>query len=235
MEYAKKMALVPHELLATMQSHHAQLTSPVVKSLTSLDREMEQILLSQELGDDDKLKRYNQVLQKYLNLQTKKREPLQIAVVPTAGTDEDKNELPQTVANNEVNPMDTDVLQSVPKTMQRKAQLLLNKLKLNDLVKWNERGELIYNGSALPGTHAIDLINDVLRKRKNFNPTGWREFAQILSTMNVPQDLVGNKERWKWMHSQDKEVAETSDKSKRIISTPIRPRYGKRKHVWSEY
>ena len=118
--------------------------------------------------------------------------------------------------------------------MQKKAQMLLNKLKQNDLVGWNDRGELLYNGTSLPGTHVTHLINDVLRKRKHFNPTGWKEFSQIL-TMNIPQDIVGNKERWEWMHSKVREEPKIIGKSKRVFSSPIHPRYGKRQHVWSAY
>ena len=41
-----------------------------------------------------------------------------------------------------------------------------------------------------------DLINDAVRARKNFNPTGSREFFRVLAEMNMPRDLVRNEERW---------------------------------------
>ena len=36
-----------------------------------------------------------------------------------------------------------------------------------------------------------------MRSRKDFNPTGAKEFFQALSKMNVPKDLVRNENRWK--------------------------------------
>jgi hypothetical protein len=34
----------------------------------------------------------------------------------------------------------------------------------------------------------VDLVNDVLRKRKYFNPQGWETFGEALREANVPQD-----------------------------------------------
>ena len=36
-----------------------------------------------------------------------------------------------------------------------------------------------------------------MRPKKNFNPTGSKEFFQELSKLNVRKDLVRNEERWK--------------------------------------
>jgi hypothetical protein len=34
----------------------------------------------------------------------------------------------------------------------------------------------------------MDLVNDVLRKRKYFNPQEWETFGEALREANVPQD-----------------------------------------------
>jgi hypothetical protein len=45
----------------------------------------------------------------------------------------------------------------------------------------------------------VDLVNDVLRKRKYFNPQGWETFGEALREASVPQDLIGHEDRWKYI------------------------------------
>ena len=70
-------------------------------------------------------------------------------------------------------------------------------------------------GKSIPGSNIIDLVNDVIRHRKGSEPTGWQAFAD----MNIPQDVIGNRERWDWMHRAP-ETPETdyiTPKQKRTI------------------
>ena len=43
----------------------------------------------------------------------------------------------------------------------------------------------------------VDLVNDALRHRKNFNPHGWRLVAKALSDVNIPEGIVKNENRLK--------------------------------------
>ena len=81
-----------------------------------------------------------------------------------------------------------------PKTLRTKASWLLSELSSRGL-KWNERGELYNNGKILPGTNILELINDVLRERKNSSPQGWRYFANLLHDYNIPKNLIQNPKR----------------------------------------
>ena len=50
-------------------------------------------------------------------------------------------------------------------------------------------------------------------------PRGWQAFAEDLRDMNIPQDVIGNRERWDWMH-RAQETPETdyiTPKQKRTI------------------
>jgi hypothetical protein len=47
---------------------------------------------------------------------------------------------------------------------------LLKKMKSSPDISWNEKGELKYKGETVQGSNVVDLVNDVLRKRKYFNP-----------------------------------------------------------------
>lgn len=90
-----------------------------------------------------------------------------------------------------------------PKTMRSRAERLLQRLKSHPGVTWNPRGEIEYQGQLIKNSSLTDLVNDVLRKRRNIaEPVGCRAFATALHHLTVPQDLVGNPERWKYMREK---------------------------------
>ena len=81
------------------------------------------------------------------------------------------------------------VVDTVPKTMQAKARRLMEHMKRD--IAWTARGELIHEGVPVAGSNVVDLVNDLMRKRKT-DPTGWQPFARQLRAMNLPMELVGN-------------------------------------------
>ena len=85
--------------------------------------------------------------------------------------------------------IEADVVDTVPKTMRAKARRLME--HLNKDIAWTARGERIHEGVPVVGSNVVDLMNDLLRKRKT-DPTRWRPFARQLRTINLPMDLVGN-------------------------------------------
>ena len=70
--------------------------------------------------------------------------------------------------------IEADVVDTVPKTMQVKARRLMEHLKRD--IAWTARGELIHEGVPIVGSNVVDLVNDMLRKRKT-DPIGWQPFA----------------------------------------------------------
>lgn len=86
--------------------------------------------------------------------------------------------------------------------MKRKAERLLQRLQQHPELKWSDQGETEFQGQRVRNSNLVDLVNDVLRKRKNFEPTGWKTFATALRRMNTPQDLIGHPDRWEFMQSQ---------------------------------
>ena len=160
-----------------------QLMTPTQRTISRLDRDMESILMRSDLSDSEKVTQYNQILQRYLEFQDRPKQEL----APPAPPAKD---------------IESEVFLTVPKTLKRKAEALIHRLKNDPTINWNERGELIYQGRIVPGSNMTDLINDALRQRKTFEPHGWREFARALRHGNVPQDLVGHRKRWDWMHRE---------------------------------
>ena len=105
------------------------------------------------------------------------------------------------------------IVQSVPLQLRRKAQLLLDMLKDHPKMSWDEQGTLKYKGNTISGTNIIDLVNDVIRQRKQFEPTGWQTFSRGLKDINVPQDIIGNRQRWNWIRKYDTDISDDDDSS----------------------
>ena len=82
---------------------------------------------------------------------------------------------------------DKQIIDSVTKTMQYRANLLIQKLKdYSDIINWNDNGQLVLDGSITPNSNIVDLVNDVMRKRKGFNPEHSSTFAKALTKINPP-------------------------------------------------
>ena len=93
---------------------------------------------------------------------------------------------------------DDDLVESIPKTMCPRATALLSRLKAKpDVITWDKTGQVKIEGETIPDSNISDLVSDAMRSRKDFNPTGAKEFFQALSKLNVPKDLVRNQNRWK--------------------------------------
>ena len=89
------------------------------------------------------------------------------------------------------------IVRGIPKTMKTRAQALLERLKeREDVVTWDDMGQVLLNGVLIPKSNISDLISDAMRPRKHFNPVGVREFYNVLNEINIPKDLVRNERRW---------------------------------------
>ena len=104
------------------------------------------------------------------------------------------------------------ILQSVPKTMKRKAELLLSMIKDNSNSTWDEQGVVSYKGKRIHGSNIIDFINDAIRQRKVVEPRRWKTFSKALHESNIPDEVISNSSRCKWMQkSHDTSEGEESD------------------------
>ena len=71
----------------------------------------------------------------------------------------------------QLNATDKQIIDSVPKTIENRAKLLIQKLKdHSDIISWDNNGQLVLEGSIVPSSKIVDLVDDVMRKRKGFNP-----------------------------------------------------------------
>ena len=104
-----------------------------VKVMDTLDKKMQTILEREDLSAETRLKLYDQSFTRYLNVFDDYR-PRPVAVAPEPV----KQDL-----------IDNEIVESVPKTMKAKVQLLLKKMKSSPDISWNEKGQLKYKGETV--------------------------------------------------------------------------------------
>ena len=89
------------------------------------------------------------------------------------------------------------IVRGIPKTMKTRAEALLAHLKeREDVITWDDMGQVLVGGVLIPKSNISDLVSDAMRSRKHFNPVGVREFYNVFNKINVPKDLVRNERRW---------------------------------------
>ena len=175
------MYLVPEDVINTWRAGQREtaVDKPVQTLVTKMDDGLNTILSSEGLSEHDKEKLYSQELSRYLAMREKKE------TAPPRP--------PPPPADHKA------MLSSIPKTYRTKAEGLLEYLKRDEDVEWDDRGHLYLREQKVPGSHILDLVHDAMRLRKNQpRPVGFQELSSHLRERNVPHELVGNEE---WFQS----------------------------------
>jgi len=108
------------------------------------------------------------------------------------------------------------VLDTVPKKWRTQASRLLTYIKVHPDISWSSKGELVLKNTVIPQTHAVDLVNDLLRKRTSSSlPTGWRLLADALKDSNIPHELIGNQDRWIYINGSAEETPPVTPSGRR--------------------
>ena len=179
MDLVKKMILIDPRMYERLNSGNGyirvksimdKMTNAKDMVLSSLDTDMSNILTDPYLTDDKKVQRYTPAQTRYnlMNAPASRKES----------------------AENTEKRISSVVLASLPKNLKSKGNRLLDFTKNEPDINFNERGELIVDGSTIANSHASDLVNHVLTKSK-VPPIGWNLFKNKLQRMNVPRSLLG--------------------------------------------
>ena len=210
------MAIVPFKLWEDMKRWKEEQIQkprlppdPNVSATASLQRDLSSVLANEDLSEGEKSQLYGQTLHQFQTAHGKALETNEL-------------QLPESISSK----INQRIMDSVPTTMKKKARLLMSMLQEHPNLSWDEDGTVKMYGQPIPGSNIIDLVNDVLRQRKGIEPTGWQPFAEGLKAMNVPQDFVGNKKRWEWMH-RSKELDRPSsspqeEEEEDVFKTPLK-------------
>lgn len=179
-----KLYLVPEDVINTWRAEQraSEVDKPVSTLVNRMDDKMNDILQS-DLSEHDKGKLYSQHLSKYLTLRDQKQTPPpHLLSAPALPSDADKFD-------------PTPLLSSIPQRYRTKAAGLLEYLKEDAEVDWDERGHVYLGQRKLDGSHIVDLLHDAMRHRKKHGkPQGWEELSSYLRSRNVPREIVPNEE-----------------------------------------
>ena len=195
----KKMLLIDPNVLEKLKARQL----PVLQSIND---GMKRTLDDSTLPATDRVQLYNQQLSRLTTMDENNTTP------PQTHTS-------QSVSNDER--IEREILASVPKSMKRRTERLLEAIREGSAVKWNQRGEVIIHGQLHSNTHILDLVNDTLRLRKNFTPRGWQPFAEALRDMGIPEDLMRNTRHREHVYgSTEKKLTHVHKKPKLAKQTP---------------
>ena len=150
------MALGDPRLLKTLRT---PIQPPIDTKLRDLDSEMTSILDNTGMDVSEKVRLYNQALLRYnymANMTATK--PTHVVVVK-------ERETPATTD------IVGEVVTTLPKALQDKGRQLVSRLKTT---QWNDRDELLHEGVVVPGSNVVQLVDDLLSKRKTSDPIGWQ-------------------------------------------------------------
>ena len=119
MKHAKRMVLVPEDVLHRYEQKQRLGTSPIMANLMHKDTDMSNILRT-DMDDSEKQKLYYANLERYLDL--KKQTDSQIPTVRVAPESKEESKEKEQLA-------DTSIVDHFPKTIRPRATPLLNHLK----------------------------------------------------------------------------------------------------------
>ena len=189
---ARKMALVPIEMLDRIRGNLTPLTNPVKDQVVKGMQRMETILQDDSLPEDVKAGRYNEAMIRHTAVADKLNPPAAVAAVPLS-------------------------LDSIPRTYRPPAETLMKELERHpEQIKWDPTTrEVSLNGRALRGSNIIDLVGHAIRSRKAAPPVHANEFLKALAELNVPEELVRNKNYQNYKNLEPEKPPKKPRKKKR--------------------
>lgn len=186
MDHTRKMVLLPEDNYKYLTSQSLQLdllrtTQTRGTNLSRKDDEMHEVLES-SLSADEKWKRYEQLLNRYLFFKNSLKRKLDSD--SDTVTKEDSHGIPI-----------TKIIATLPKNSKKTGENLLDFITSADgkhKITWDEKGVVKVDKKEIHGSNIIDLVNDITRKRKTFTAVGRNTFVNILNELGVPREFIGN-------------------------------------------
>ena len=190
------MILVPAELSERLQPQQSKVIGSRGVSRT-LDGEMSDILSDKKLSDESKWRKYSAALNRYMHFVNENRKPLELPIISSSSIQRVEGEQEKEEhSHNAVDSIRNTLLAVIPKKFINSATIIYDQLSLphaRSIISWDENGLVSVSGTPLAGSNIIDLVSDLTRFRKSFNPEGWQTFATALAELHLPADLIGNK------------------------------------------
>ena len=237
----KKMYLISPQQLSKMTRPEPSIRQTAEDDL---NEKMSAVLNDPRLNSYEKAKRYEALMLRYLTLlkqSEKERHRVTLTLHPdvaqsqhsASSSDAPAADAPVDGADGGVaaasapDPQSlldeaaSDVITNLPLHDRKNALYIMQKLAAND-VRWSSRGEFIYKGSVVKGSHMIDLFKNLSqpnkKKKTQTMPKGWTSFLNTLSVLNIPVSMVKNpqaREQYRQLRMDGDGFEEKSPRQKR--------------------
>ena len=185
---------------SSLQCHQHPSGRGVPGIAKNIKTEMNEVLENPVLKQEEKMKVYNQSLDRLLTYDQQLPKPRLSTIVPPhppPPPQQQESQIDALVVEEE-----EDISSSLPPTVKTKGSALLRKLKTS--LEWNNRGEILSeHGKPIPGANITDLIHTAVRVHRK--PKGWTHFLQRMEEANVPQILLGSGPQFKVEQDMDEE------------------------------
>jgi len=209
------MAMIPAEQVYQMQQQPYTPIAPAINQLSLLDQQMKSILDNEHIPPELKLQQYHNNLRRFGHIQDDAfRVPVPVKL------DREQAELftPKTKETGDLPVSEHDIMERIPQAQRRNAKLLLEHIRHNPSLRWNDRKELVYNGQRVPNSNFYDLVLDISQNRKQEPPAhGWKEFTEALVSQNIPAGAIGNTYRRQQIRHYMNQLSETPPRLARRI------------------
>lgn len=193
---ARKMYLISPQQIDRL----TQPTSSIRETAEEdLNNRMRAVLNDPGLNSYEKIKKYNALLQRYLNFAKQDQNDLRRVTLtlqrdPTGEHGDESNPLTPggNAAASSHDETSEDILKNLLPRDRKNAEFIIKKLSNS---AWNSKGEFIYNDAVVNGSNMIDLFKHLSFPYKKFHtspPTGWSVFLNRLSELNIPISSLSN-------------------------------------------
>src|SRR5436190_23434196 len=224
LQYAKKMVVVPQELITRLEQHSNPSVSTNIKHNSSgLDAEMTRILHDKEMDDNEKWKQYQQVLQRHLHMTSTKREPINLPIVETEfGLSQDRKQTQEETIREQMQRSSSalvdEIVDSFPKTYKNETRSLLRTLARKGDISWDSDNHVYIRNQKIPNSNIVDILHSIVRTRKTDPPPpGWYEVMHALKDMRIPTTYINNAAALRFLNHEP--IASTSTSSSEIAAT----------------
>ena len=144
-------------MLKFMKEKRQDSLSPNLRKYYEARQEMNDWLEKNDVPEDTKATMYAQQLQRVNQLKNQVLRPEPSPVQMITRTEQTMtSESDSATPSQQPNATDKQIIDSVPKTMQNHAKLLIQKLKdHSDVISWNDNGQLVLEGPIVPKSISI--------------------------------------------------------------------------------
>jgi len=185
MQHTRKMVMVPEDAYTNLLSQQKQLYSPVVNQLSNLDQELQAVMADPNMSSDAKYHKYMNVFGRYQTLRNQQFKP---TAIPAIQQQQQLETTPLTLSIDS----ERGLIDGLPLTVRRKGKLLLDHIKrIPEQFQFKKSGEIVIDGTPIPGSSVTDLVHFATRTRPSVKPpVGFDEFEQLLNETNVPKEAL---------------------------------------------